>query len=285
MKFLVIGSRKKICKAILDAGHECLFVYPENLVIDIQSKKLYNGLEEIDYKSFDAVVILTIVSKIGKYIYDMLKNQDVIIIGNPENRLKASNKVYCALTLSANNIPTIKTVYSEGILPEEILSSIGKEVVMKPIANSEGFGIKLISNKNYVIEKNKLFQPYIECNSSDERWLVVGGKVVAVMKRTSSKKEEFRANLSLGGIGEAIVADDKTAELCKKAFNCFDGLVYAGIDIIRDKEGNPYIVEINSVPGEKIIKIANHNYYDDIAKYIIEKTIDAINIKNNKQCL
>ena len=272
MKFLLIGLRRGVSSALTRAGHTCVYLPIDNLTIDTQQKRIYNYGEEVHYEDFDAIIMLSFPSKrINRYIYDMLRLAGVKVIGDPRERARAAGKVLCAIALSAAGVPTIRTIYSDNDIPQRIAQTLGDNIVVKPAASSEGRGVSLQPSTAQV-PAGKLAQPYIECGASDERWLVVNGEVVCAMRRTATKEGEFRANLAQGGMGEPLVPDDAGTDLCKRAWNCFRDLVYAGIDIIRDKGGNPYIVEINTIPGERIIRITGHNYYDDIAKYIIDYT-------------
>jgi ribosomal protein S6--L-glutamate ligase len=92
---------------------------------------------------------------------------------------------------------------------EEIIKAVkGPPVVIKLIEGTQGIGVVLaetMSSAKSVIEAfrganvNILVQEFIkEAGGTDIRALVVGGKVVAAMKRTGAP-DEFRSNLHRGG--------------------------------------------------------------------------------------
>jgi ribosomal protein S6--L-glutamate ligase len=92
-----------------------------------------------------------------------------------------------------------------------------------------------------------ILQEYIaESKGRDYRAIVVGGRVVAAMRR-QAKAGEFRSNLHRGGQGERIVLD-KRYRLAAVAATRVMGLEIAGVDMLEGKEG-PKILEINSSPG------------------------------------
>ena len=87
-----------------------------------------------------------------------------------------------------------------------------------------------------------LWQSYLPTRW-DLRVVIVGGRAIGAMKR-SAVGEEFRSNFSLGGevdswkmSQEEKLLAEKTAKVC--------GLDYGGIDIMKDEDGNNYILEVN----------------------------------------
>lgn len=77
----------------------------------------------------------------------------------------------------------------------------------------------------------------------DIRVVIVDGKAVGGMKR-SAVGNEFRSNFSLGGNVEVWNLSDKERELAEKVARIC-GLNYGGVDIMKDEEGNDYILEVN----------------------------------------
>jgi ribosomal protein S6--L-glutamate ligase len=115
------------------------------------------------------------------------------------------------------------------------------------------------------LDANILVQEYIkEARGADIRALVVGGKVVAAMKR-QGPPGEFRSNLHRGGHAEAIKlspAERATAVRAAKTM----GLNVAGVDLLQSDAG-PMVLEVNSSPGLEGIEAASGI---DIADTIIE---------------
>jgi RimK family alpha-L-glutamate ligase len=77
----------------------------------------------------------------------------------------------------------------------------------------------------------------------DLRIIVLGGKAIGAMKR-SAKQDEFRSNYSLGGSVEVWDLGDNDKQLAEKVAKVC-GLDYCGVDIMKDDEGNSYILEVN----------------------------------------
>ena len=95
---------------------------------------------------------------------------------------------------------------------------------------------------------NILVQEYIkEAGGTDIRALVVGGAVVASMKR-SGKMGEFRANLHRGGKAEAGRASPRRSARRRCARPRCWASTSRGVDMLRSNRG-PVVIEVNSSPG------------------------------------
>jgi ribosomal protein S6--L-glutamate ligase len=100
-----------------------------------------------------------------------------------------------------------------------------------------------------------VLQQYIaEANGRDLRAIVVGGRVVAAMRR-QAKAGEFRSNLHRGGLGVRAVLDARYRRAAIAATRVM-GLEVAGVDMLETREG-PKILEINSSPGLEGIERAS----------------------------
>ena len=107
-------------------------------------------------------------------------------------------------------------------------------VSLRPVEISEG--------------RRFMAQEYIE-NDGDYRVLVLGEKVLGVMKRSSQSKTEFRNNYSAGGKVEVADLPDSIKELAVKAAHVC-GLMVAGVDVAFrnfDKD-KPVVWEVNKGP-------------------------------------
>jgi ribosomal protein S6--L-glutamate ligase len=92
-----------------------------------------------------------------------------------------------------------------------------------------------------------VLQEYVrESKGRDLRVIVVGGKVVAAMRRVA-KPGEFRANLHRGGKGDGLRLPRAFRSIAIRAAKAM-GLEVAGVDMLEAKTG-PKILEINSSPG------------------------------------
>ncbi|MCB1787163.1 MAG: RimK family alpha-L-glutamate ligase, partial [Gammaproteobacteria bacterium] len=115
------------------------------------------------------------------------------------------------------------------------------------------------------LKANILIQEFIkEAGGADIRCLVVGGKVVAAMKR-QGKEGEFRSNLHRGGSATLIKLTPEERSTAARAAGIM-GLNVCGVDILRSNHG-PVVMEVNSSPGLEGIEGATQK---DIAGLIIQ---------------
>ena len=157
---------------------------------------------------------------------------------------------------------------------EDVIKEVGgTPVVIKLLEGTQGVGVilaeteasaKSIMEAFSAANVDIMVQEYIrEADGSDIRALVVGGNVVAAMKRTG-RKGEFRSNLHRGGKGEAITLRPEEIDAALRSARAI-GLNVCGVDMLRSRRG-PVVVEVNSSPGLEGIERATDI---DIASSIV----------------
>ncbi len=138
---------------------------------------------------------------------------------------------------------------SEALLGE-VKDRLGFPVVVKECHGSLGKQVYLARNETELralAERLKgvphLYQKLIaESAGRDLRVIVIGGRAVAAMRRTS--QTDFRSNAELGGIGEPFPLDREATDLSEAIARTL-GLDYCGIDLLFGKDG--YLMcEVNS---------------------------------------
>ena len=153
-------------------------------------------------------------------------------------------------------------------------------LIIKLLESTQGKGVVLADTRKAAesvisafrgLKANFLVQQFVkEAAGEDIRCLVIGGKVVAAMRRTAAAGE-FRSNLHQGGAAEAVKitrAERAAAVRAAKAFR----LNLAGVDLLRASDG-PKVLEVNSSPGlEGIEKATGKNVagliFDDIERQL-----------------
>ena len=216
------------------------------------------------------------------FIVKVLNGLGVKTFNSLESVLLAKNKRETLYSLAKAGLPVIPSGvnFSQFFLDQQLKHFGNHKIVAKTNNGSMGYGVSILESQisfisfmefvgNIYQPSNILIQPFIKSNNIDHRIFIVGGKVVATMKR-QALGIEFRANVSKGGIGVAIKPDRKMAELAVKATK-FLGLDYAGVDVIREKN-KLMVVEVNSNPGFKIELAAKINVVRAIVKHCIKKS-------------
>ncbi|MGH9116904.1 MAG: 30S ribosomal protein S6--L-glutamate ligase [Acidimicrobiales bacterium] len=196
---------------------------------------------------------------------------------NPSQSIaRARDKLRALQLLADNRIPLPVTGYAHSTKDiDGLLDTVGgAPVVVKLLEGTQGVGVVLAETKRAAeaviaafrqLDANILVQEYIkEAGGSDIRALVVGGRVVAAIKRTGAPGD-FRSNLHRGGTAEVVKLAPEERRLAVKATRTL-GLNVAGVDILRSNHG-PVVIEINASPGLEGVETATRI---DVAGKIIE---------------
>ncbi len=171
---------------------------------------------------------------------------------------RARDKLRAHQLMAAEGIGMPVTVFGDN--PDDtadLLSMLGPPPhVIKLNESTQGAGVMLTekpSASRSVVEAlrglyaNFLVQEFIgEAEGADLRCLVIGGEVVAAMRR-QAPAGDFRSNLHRGGSGEAAVATDEQVAVAVRAAAVL-GLGVAGVDLIPSRRG-PLVLEVNASPG------------------------------------
>ncbi|QGX98666.1 30S ribosomal protein S6--L-glutamate ligase [Roseovarius faecimaris] len=178
---------------------------------------------------------------------------------NPSAGITASrDKLYAHQLMSRAKIGMPNTAFAAS--PMDTANLIGlvgtAPLIVKLLESTQGKGVVLAETKKAAesvidafrgLKANFLVQDFVkEAAGEDIRCLVVGGKVVASMKRTGAEGD-FRSNLHRGGSAKSVRITKAERETAIKAARVF-GLNLAGVDLLRAEAG-PKVLEVNSSPG------------------------------------
>ncbi len=149
----------------------------------------------------------------------------------------------------------------------------GAPLVIKLLQGSQGRGVVLAETSQAAesvisafrdLDADILVQEFVsEAKGADIRCFVIGGKVVAAMKR-QAKAGDFRSNLHQGGEALPVKITAAERDLAVRAVKAL-GLQVAGVDILRAHDG-PKVIEVNASPGLQGVERASGK---DVAGLII----------------
>ena len=176
-------------------------------------------------------------------------------------------------------IPTTAFVRGRSQVEDAIRRVGGAPVIIKVLEGTQGVGVILAETEKtahaiietlQMAQQNVLIQKFVaEAAGSDIRAFVVGGRVVAAMRRTA-KPGEFRSNVHQGGstsTADLPPAFEKTAIEAAQIL----GLRVAGVDMLEGETG-PKVMEVNSSPGlEGIEKATEIDIADAIIQHLEEE--------------
>ncbi|MBD3309584.1 RimK family alpha-L-glutamate ligase, partial [Candidatus Woesearchaeota archaeon] len=194
------------------------------------------------------------------------------------------NKILTHLQLQKYKIPMPTTYLSA--TPEaakKILKKVNYPIVMKFPSGTQGKGVMFadsyasassLLDALSALKQPFLIQEYVETGGVDIRAIVVGGKVVASMKRKAVIGEK-RANIHAGGAGEVSELDKFTKKVAVDTCNILGANICA-VDMLESTKG-PVVIEINLSPGlQGITKATGVDIADKIAKYLFEQTRERV---------
>ena len=196
--------------------------------------------------------------------------------------VRSRDKLRATQLLARAGIDIPKTIFSRGGSDvDRVMAELnGPPIIIKLARGTHGRGVVLAETRKaaksviqsfYMMDEdgtNILLQEYIEeSEGADIRAFIVGGKVVASMKRqTINLDEEFRSNLHQGGEGTSIKLTDEERKAAFKAAKAM-GLSICGVDLIRSQRG-PLVLEVNSSPGFGIEQVTGRNVAEKIIEYV-----------------
>ncbi len=190
-------------------------------------------------------------------ILHALHDLGVTVYNTPRAIERTVDKPLTSLLLSRSGLPTPRTwicesrEHANAILTNE--SRQGHKLVLKPLFGSQGIGVHLVDKQSGLIHDEKFagiyyLQRFVERKDyeySDIRVLVVDGKAKAAMLR---RGEDWITNRAQGASCEALKVNNEIANLAESACKVLD-IDYAGVDLMQDKQGQFYIIEVNSIPA------------------------------------
>lgn len=189
---------------------------------------------------------------------------------------RARDKLRALQLLARNGIGLPVTGFAHSTKDiDGLLDTVGgPPVVVKLTEGTQGMGVVLAETRKAAesviaafrqLNANILVQEYIkETRGADIRAFVVGGRVVAAMRRQAAPGE-FRSNLHRGGTGETVRLTPQERATAVRAARTM-GLNVSGVDLVRSNHG-PLVLEVNASPGLAGIEATTGV---DVARSIIE---------------
>lgn len=279
-------STRRLVEAAHAAGHEADVIDTLRCYMNITSARPTIHYKGSELSIYDAVIprIGASITFYGAAVVRQLEMMGVFCVNDSVAITRARDKLRSLQLLSKKGIGLPITGFAHSL--DEIKDLIkmvgGVPLVVKFLEGTQGIGVVLVETSKAaesVIEAflglkvNIMVQEYIkEANGADIRCFVVGGEVVAAMKR-QAKSEEFRSNIHRGGKATSVEITEEERTMAIRAAHII-GLNTAGVDIVRSTRG-PLIMEVNASPGlEGIEKATGIDVASSIIRFI-EKNKEA----------
>jgi RimK family alpha-L-glutamate ligase len=264
MHVVVLASRegwhtRELSRALAARGYQGTIVPYEGLTASIGGRPgLRSRRTELDQA--DVVIPRIIPSgSLEQMIFRLdalhrLEGRGVRVVNSPRAIERTVDKLWTSALLEQCGLPTPDTVVCED--PDEAMAAFRQlgDVIVKPLFGSMGLGMVRVTDEEMAyrvfrtvetIRGVYYLQRTIDHEGRDYRVFVIGGRVLGAIER---RADGWRTNISRGG--QALVArlPDAWAALAVRAAAAV-GAEYAGVDLLRARDGTTYVLEVNGIPG------------------------------------
>ncbi|NBU33015.1 30S ribosomal protein S6--L-glutamate ligase [bacterium] len=275
-------STKRLKEEAKLRGHDVKVIKYKECYASIEQNKPVVSYRGEDLIGFDAI-IPRIASSMTRYGTAIVRQFEMTGVYTPSSSIaitRSRDKLRTLQLLARAGVGIPKTVFTRNTTDfDDLIDEVGElPVIIKLARGTHGNGVVLAETKKaaksvlqafHVMDDdgtNILLQEFVkESAGVDIRVFVVGGKVIASMKR-QSLDDDFRSNLHQGGAGESIKLTDEERKTALKAAKAM-GLSICGVDIMRSDRG-PLVLEVNSSPGFGIEKVTGRDVAGPILDYI-----------------
>ncbi len=258
-------STQRLVEACKQKGHTVQVLDTTKFALNIEegNPQLYYKQSLLD--DYDAILprIGASLTYFGTAVVRQFQQMDVFCANSADGILNSRDKLRSFQILSKHKVGIPATTYVKD--KKDVLPAIkrvgGAPVIIKLLEGTQGIGVLLADTQVMALsiiellqsqKQNVLIQKFVaESKGKDVRAIVVGGKVIAAMRRVA-QGQEFRSNVHRGGTTEQIKLSKEYEQTAIRAARIM-GLGVAGVDMLEGANG-PQIMEINSSPGLKGIE-------------------------------
>jgi ribosomal protein S6--L-glutamate ligase len=284
MRFLILSrnaslySTSRIVLAARARAHDVSVIDPLDFQIVVSRGRPALVVGGAAVPRFD-IVIPRIGASITNYGLAVVRQFDLMgtpVLNGAVAIARSRDKLRALQLLTRRNIDVPTTVCARSPAGIEAALSLvgGCPAIVKLQQGTQGIGTMIAETPQAVhslletlwaMGQDIVLQEYVrESKGRDIRAIVVGGRVVAAMRRVA-KPGEFRSNLHRGGKGDTMDLPRGYRSAAVRAAKAM-GLEVAGVDMLEARSG-PKILEINSSPGLEGIERATGT---DVAGAMVE---------------
>ncbi len=199
-----------------------------------------------------------------EYNLELLKaiGNSAMVINSPSGYEIAMDKYLTSTFLGKHGIPVPKFMLVNPVNAEDAVGHIkewGGPVLLKPRLGSYGIGILKLERPTELPDAVDYAPPsthYVEqlIPNNPAEWIgvnIIGGEHAYSYKKGPESFHGGWKVLDRKRVGGKMILATPTQqqlEIAKKIARLL-GMAWVGVDIITDKSGNPYVVDVNAFPG------------------------------------
>jgi ribosomal protein S6--L-glutamate ligase len=248
---------------IVSQGHEAVVLAFDAVVGSFVACRPELRVGNVDLFGLDCVIVRSIPAGSLEQVIlrvDCLHRLERGGVGvlNPARAIESCvDKYLTAARLVEAGLPTPTTYVCERADDAwAAFESLGRRAVVKPLFGAEGRGVMLVEHPELAyrtfrtleqMQAVALVQEFIPTPGYDVRAFVLGGEVIASMRRWQPAGD-FRANVTQGGRSERVELDAAMTSMAVRSAAAV-GAVMAGVDLMPTTDGRLLVLEVNSSPG------------------------------------
>jgi ribosomal protein S6--L-glutamate ligase len=276
-------SNRRFREEAKKLGHKLAVIDPAEfaIVLGRRTPLLYRNGKP--FKSADVVVgrLGASITNYALAVLSQFEKMNVPVVNGPGAVERTRDKLRCIQLMSRYDIDIPRTAVVRK--PSDVAMAVemagGFPVILKLLSGTQGVGVMIADNMRTIeatvdalwsLGQDILIQECIqESVGRDVRVIVVGGRIVAAMRRMA-RIGEFRSNIHRGGVGVPVKLDSAYQRTAIQAAKIV-GLDVAGVDLLEAHQG-PKVIEVNSSPGLEGIEAATKI---NVAREILDFTAEA----------
>lgn len=275
-------STRRLTEAAHSAGHVPHVLNPFGFDLQIGGKDKRIYYEGVPVEDYDVIVprLSAATAVYGSEVVHHFEWVGIPVINRATPIANARNKFRTLRILAEHGLPVPPsfTAGSADFLDRAVSETGDYPFLMKPFQGTHGDAFLLLDTQTSLasavgamcdLHQDYVIQPFIKDSGVlDLRVIVVGGKVIAAMKRIA-QAGEFRSNIHRGGYGAIVELPAQCAETAIRATAAMD-LVVAGVDMLYTTDG-VMILEVNPSPGfEEIETVTGIRIAEAVIEFAVE---------------
>lgn len=165
------------------------------------------------------------------------------------------------------------TNYEPSLVPTTIISGDGLPcddsnypLIVRPSKHAQGKNLWVVNNLEEFLQVTSQLPEWYASEVIDKkqefRVYIVSGRVVTVAEKVPHNPEQIAWNVAQGGRFDVVPWGNWNLDACRTSLEAFEysGLDFGGVDVMVDKNGRPYVIEINSAPSLPLLSNGSVSY-------------------------
>jgi RimK family alpha-L-glutamate ligase len=259
---------RRLAQAFARLGVESAFASLSDCRVDLEVNRWGFVIPGFEARLPDAVFVREIAAGTFEQVtlrlglLHALSEHNVPVYNTARVVERTVDKSMTSMLLRKAGIATPPTWVSEQAAPARAVlmreTAHGHRVVMKPLFGSQGQGLRLLAAGDELPVGDEYsgvyyLQRYVE-SDCDYLVFVVAGQAIAAMVRRGAG---WVHNVALGARCEPVTLDAGLTHLAEGAVQAID-MDYAGVDIMRDRDGTAWVIEVNGIPAWRGLQTVTH---------------------------